>query len=64
MCTATQWRAEEKGEMGRCPVQSKFNENNRSSKAGGHPKSEITKIKMLQLDDFPIVTLLTHAARI
>jgi len=24
----------------------------RASKSGGHPKSEITKIKMVQLDDF------------
>jgi len=29
----------------------------------GHPKSEITKIKILQLDDFPIVWLLTHGAQ-
>jgi len=28
----------------------------------GHPKSEITKIKMQQLDDCPIITLVTHAA--
>jgi len=33
-----QWRAEGGGRMGRWP---------RASKAGGHPKSKTTKIKML-----------------
>jgi len=34
----TQWRAEGEGRMGRWP---------RASKVRGHPKREITKIKML-----------------
>jgi len=34
-----------------------FERWHRAFKEGGHPKSEITKIKMLQLDDFSVVRL-------
>jgi len=34
----------------------------KASKEGEHPKSEIAKLMMLQLDDFPIIRLLIHAA--